>query len=159
MTDATTSRPEHPLRDADGHPRLDAGIHWWIPASRGRGADVQSNSSWADNGDDLMGSDPCGRIPKGANMSKDLIPKATLAGSRRTFLYRGAVLLGGTLLGGPALAAGQGCRPTESEILGPFYRFGAPFRSRLAGPEEPGDRLVLTGTVLSSDCRTPLTGH
>jgi catechol 1,2-dioxygenase len=91
-------------------------------------------------------------------MSKDLIPKVTLAGSRRTFLYRGAVLLGGTLLGGPALAAGQGCRRTESEILGPFYRFGAPFRSRLAGPEEPGDRLVLTGTVLSSDCRTPLTG-
>ncbi len=91
-------------------------------------------------------------------MSKDLIPKVTLAGSRRTFLYRGAVLLGGTLLGGPALAVGQGCRPTESEILGPFYRFGAPFRSRLAGPEEPGDRLVLTGTVLSSDCRTPLTG-
>jgi catechol 1,2-dioxygenase len=26
------------------------------------------------------------------------------------------------------------------------------------GPDEPGDRLVLTGTVLSSDCRTPLPG-
>ena len=68
------------------------------------------------------------------------------------------MLLGGALLGGPPLAAGQGCRPTEAEILGPFYRFGAPFRSRLADPDEPGDRLVLTGTVFSSDCRTPLAG-
>jgi len=92
-------------------------------------------------------------------MTTDLMPKVTLAGSRRTFLCRSAVLLGGALLGGPAVAAAQGCRPTESEILGPFYRFGAPFRSRLAGPDEPGDRLVLTGTVFSSDCRTPWLGH
>jgi catechol 1,2-dioxygenase len=91
-------------------------------------------------------------------MTTDLMSKVTLAGSRRTFLCRSAVLLGGALLGGPAVAAAQGCRPTDSEILGPFYRFGAPFRSRLAGPDEPGDRLVLTGTVFSSDCRTPLPG-
>jgi catechol 1,2-dioxygenase len=93
-----------------------------------------------------------------ANMSKDLIPRVTLAGSRRTFLHRSAVVLGGALLGGPAFAANQACRLTESEILGPFYRFGAPFRSQLAGPDEPGTRLILTGTVLSSDCRTPLPG-
>jgi len=91
-------------------------------------------------------------------MSKDLIPKMTLATSRRTFLQWSAVTLGGTLLGGPAFAANQVCRLTESEIVGPFYRFGAPFRSQLAGPDEPGDRLVLTGTVFSSDCRTPLPG-
>jgi hypothetical protein len=36
-------------------------------------------------------------------MSKDLIPKMTLATSRRTFLYRSAVMLGGALLGGPLL--------------------------------------------------------
>ena len=60
-------------------------------------------------------------------MSKDLIPRVTLAGSRRTFLHRSAVVLGGALLGGPAFAAKQACRLTESEILGPFYRFGAPF--------------------------------
>lgn len=91
-------------------------------------------------------------------MSKDLIPKMTLATSRRTFLQWSAVTLGGALLGGPAFAANQVCRLTESEIVGPFYRFSAPFRSQLAGPDEPGDRLVLTGTVFSSDCRTPLPG-
>ncbi len=91
-------------------------------------------------------------------MSKDLIPRVTLAIPRRTFLHRSAVILGGALVAGPAFAAKRDCRPTESEVLGPFYRFGAPFRARLAGPEEPGDRLILTGTVLSSDCRTPLPG-
>ena len=91
-------------------------------------------------------------------MSKDLIPKMTLATSRRTFLHRSAVILGGVLLGGPAFAANKVCRLTEPEIVGPFYRFGAPFRSQLAGPDEHGDRLILTGTVFSSDCRTPLPG-
>lgn len=91
-------------------------------------------------------------------MGKHQIPRASLGISRRIFLHRSAVILGGGLLAGPAFAAKQGCQPTESEILGPFYRFGAPFRSRLAGPDEPGDRLLLTGTVFSSDCRTPLPG-
>jgi catechol 1,2-dioxygenase len=91
-------------------------------------------------------------------MSKGLIPKVSLAYSRRTFLQRSAVILGAACMGRPAMAAGQACRLTEAEVLGPFYRFGAPFRSQLAGPDEPGDRLVLTGTVFSSDCRTPLRG-
>jgi len=91
-------------------------------------------------------------------MNKDLMPKVPLATSRRTFLHRNAVIVGGALLAGPTFAGNQICRPTEPEVLGPFYRFGAPFRSRLAGPDEPGDRLVLTGTVLSSDCRTRLPG-
>lgn len=93
-------------------------------------------------------------------MCKDRIPntKVMFATSRRTFLHRSAVILGGALLAGPAFAAKRECRPTEFEIVGPFYRFGAPFRSRLASPDEPGDRLILTGTVFSSDCRTPLPG-
>lgn len=91
-------------------------------------------------------------------MSKNLIPKVTLADSRRIFLHRSAVVLGGALLGGPVFAAKQVCQLTEFEIVGPFYRFGAPFRSQLAGRDEPGDRLILTGTVFSSDCRTPLPG-
>ena len=91
-------------------------------------------------------------------MSRDLMPGVTLTTSRRTFLRRSAVIVGGTLSAGPALAAEHLCRITESDILGPFYRFGAPLRARLAGPDEPGDRLVLTGTVYSSDCRTPLPG-
>jgi catechol 1,2-dioxygenase len=90
-------------------------------------------------------------------MRKDLIPELTFDGSRRTFLHRSVVLLGGALLSGPAYAANRDCRPTESDIVGPFYRFGAPFQTRLAGRDEPGDRL-LTGTVFSSDCQTPLSG-
>ncbi len=91
-------------------------------------------------------------------MSNDLIPRVTYPISRRTFLHRSAGILGGALLAGQAFAAEQLCRVTESDILGPFYRFGAPFQARLAGPDEPGDRLILTGTVFSSDCRTPLPG-
>src|SRR5262245_14679493 len=77
--------------------------------------------------------------------------------SRRTLL-RGTATLGGALLAGRAFGATPGCRPTESDIVGPFYRFGAPFRSRLAEAGEPGDRVVVTGTVLSEDCRTPVPG-
>lgn len=91
-------------------------------------------------------------------MDKHQFPRAGLGFSRRVLLHKSAVILGGGLLAGPVFAARPGCRPTESEVLGPFYRFGAPFHSRLAGPDEPGDRLVLTGTVFSSDCRTPLPG-
>ncbi|MGH8832268.1 MAG: twin-arginine translocation pathway signal protein [Polaromonas sp.] len=91
-------------------------------------------------------------------MSKHQIPRMSFAISRRRFLHKSGVMLGGALLAGPAFAAKRDCRPTEAEILGPFYRFGVPFQTRLAGTDEPGDRLILSGTVLSSDCRTPLPG-
>jgi protocatechuate 3,4-dioxygenase beta subunit len=74
--------------------------------------------------------------------------------SRRQFLY-GGFILGGGLLAGPVLA-GQGCRTNTGDILGPYYRFGAPFLSKLAGPDEPGERLVVSGSVFSADCRTPI---
>ena len=77
--------------------------------------------------------------------------------SRRTFL-RGGIALGGALLAGRAQSAAADCRATESDIIGPFYRFGAPFRSRQVDVSEPGDRLVVSGTVLSADCRTPIPG-
>lgn len=91
-------------------------------------------------------------------MRKGLSRELMFDGSRRTFLHSSMVLFGGALLSGPAYAAKQSCLFTESDILGPFYRFGAPFQSRLASPDEPGDRLILTGTVFSSDCQTPLPG-
>ena len=86
-------------------------------------------------------------------MSRD----RTLFPSRRAFV-RGGIILGGALLGGRAQTATADCRATESDILGPYYRFGAPFRSRLADASEPGDRLIVSGTVLSADCRTPVPG-
>lgn len=90
-------------------------------------------------------------------MTDESIARADAAVSRRRFL-RGTAATLGALLAAPAALSAQECRLTEPEILGPFYRFGAPFRSRLAGPDESGDRLVVSGTVYSSDCRTPLPG-
>jgi len=38
-----------------------------------------------------------------------------------------------------------------------MYNYGAPmFQKKLATDDEPGERLILAGTVYSSDCRTPL---
>ncbi len=76
--------------------------------------------------------------------------------SRRKFLSRNATLFGGALIAGPVLAADQACRMTQAEVMGPFYRYGAPFRAQLAAPGEPGQRLVISGTVYGPDCKTPL---
>ena len=74
---------------------------------------------------------------------------------RRMFLQAGAVLLGGAFVPG-AIAARNACRSTAQDVIGPFYRFGAPFQNKLIGPEEPGQRLIVAGTVYGADCRTPL---
>lgn len=78
--------------------------------------------------------------------------------SRRVFLRHQATLLGGALVAGPVIAAEHACRVTVAEMMGPFYRFGAPFKAQLAGPDEPGQRLILSGTVYGADCKTPLPG-
>ena len=89
-------------------------------------------------------------------MKKKFRIRPNLAISRRTFFHRNAALLGGVLVAGPALAAEQACRLTQAEVMGPFYRFGAPFKAQLAGPDEPGQRLIIRGTVYAPDCSTPL---
>jgi catechol 1,2-dioxygenase len=50
------------------------------------------------------------------------------------------------------------CEPTGSDVEGPFHVDGAPDRTQLAGPNEPGERLVIEGTVLEADCTTPVAG-
>lgn len=45
---------------------------------------------------------------------------------------------------------------TTNDILGPFYRAGAPFRSDLTFAGLKGNRIILKGKVLKSDCITPL---
>jgi catechol 1,2-dioxygenase len=77
--------------------------------------------------------------------------------SRRTFLHEVGVTLGGAVLAAPGVAAAQECSPTLPDILGPFYRFGAPFQAKLGAADEPGEKLVISGTVYSSDCRTVLS--
>jgi catechol 1,2-dioxygenase len=74
---------------------------------------------------------------------------------RRQVLQGVASLLGGALMPG-AFAAAQTCQLTERDIIGPFYRFGAPFQTKLARPDEPGERLIIAGKVYSSDCRSHL---
>lgn len=76
--------------------------------------------------------------------------------ARRLFLQRSALMLGGAVLGLPAIATAKECKLTEHDILGPMYNYGAPFQAKLVGDDEPGEKLMLTGTVYSTDCRTPL---
>lgn len=45
---------------------------------------------------------------------------------------------------------------TTNDILGPFYRADAPYRSDLTSPELEGTRIQLTGKVFGADCVTPL---
>lgn len=60
---------------------------------------------------------------------------------------------------GPGPDAGpMSCEPTPSDVTGPFFRSGAPSRTALVRPEEPGDRLEISGVVLDPDCVTPLEG-
>ena len=75
--------------------------------------------------------------------------------ARRRFLLGGAALLGSAVMPN-AFAGNNTCRSTEQDIIGPFYRFGAPFETKLAGADESGDRLIVSGTVFSTDCRTPV---
>jgi catechol 1,2-dioxygenase len=80
--------------------------------------------------------------------------------SRRRFLQHSASTAGAAALGGlPVLATAGNCKPAQQDILGPMYNVGAPvFQMKLAADDEPGQKLVLRGTVLSDDCRTPLPG-
>lgn len=62
-----------------------------------------------------------------------------------------------TPFGGPMAAAGM-CSPTEPDVKGPFYLPGAPQRTVLAAPEEPGERILIRGRTLAADCQAPLAG-
>ena len=77
--------------------------------------------------------------------------------TRRAVLGSGITLLGGAAIASSGVALANECVLTPSDILGPMYNYGAPmFQKKLATDDEPGERLILTGTVYSSDCRTSL---
>jgi protocatechuate 3,4-dioxygenase beta subunit len=82
---------------------------------------------------------------------------------RRRFLTAGAVAgvatgLAGMLAIGRRIARAAGCTTTEDNPEGPFYVAGAPFRSPLAPPTEPGERLRIEGRVLGGPGCAPLAG-
>ena len=75
--------------------------------------------------------------------------------SRREFVQASLAL--STLPFGQLWAAAA-CEPAVTNILGPAYRSGAPFRDRLCPTTEPGMPLTMRGTVTDAqDCR-PLDG-
>ena len=57
----------------------------------------------------------------------------------------------------PVPAAACVADPTAKNIEGPFYKKGAPHRSVLAEPKDAGERLMLTGTLRSTNC-DPISG-
>lgn len=74
---------------------------------------------------------------------------------RRKFLMAAPIAASAVIL--PAHASGV-CKVTDGDILGPFYRAGAKNNSKLSDASSEGERLVLTGTVLRPDCKTPVVG-
>jgi catechol 1,2-dioxygenase len=89
-------------------------------------------------------------------MNNDFVKIRGLPLPRRMVLQGVASLLGCAFAPDALYAAAQSCALTTSDIIGPFYRFGAPFQTKLAGPGEPGERLIISGKVYSSDCRSRL---
>ena len=91
-------------------------------------------------------------------MCIDLNSKIVQGLARRRFLQRSAAM-GGAALALPSLVSAKDCKLTEQDILGPMYNYGAPkFQVKLANDNEPGQKLMLRGAVLSADCKTPLPG-
>src|SRR5678816_4071151 len=51
-----------------------------------------------------------------------------------------------------------GTDPTTTDILGPFYRPGAPFKANLIQPGTKGETLHFSGTVIGKDGKSPVNG-
>ena len=50
----------------------------------------------------------------------------------------------------------EGDCETTTDILGPFYRPGAPVRSDMRISNAPGQLVTLSGQIKHKDCKTPL---
>lgn len=68
----------------------------------------------------------------------------------------GAGTGGGT---GAGTGGDETCTATPGDVEGPYYTAGAPEVAALAGPEEPGTPIEITGRVVdAADCETPMPG-
>ena len=95
-------------------------------------------------------------------MKKSKLFSTVNALDRRTFIKAGSLTLGSLILPfsflrGKGAPAGN-CDPTSDDILGPYYLPGSPNTTMVAAANEPGDRLFISGTVLSNDCMSPVDG-
>lgn len=89
-------------------------------------------------------------------MRRDPLVTEQPSAARRRFLTA-VPAAAAAAVSGSAYAAGA-CLVTDGDILGPFYRPNAKATARLADASTQGERLVLTGTVLRPDCKTPVAG-
>jgi protocatechuate 3,4-dioxygenase beta subunit len=77
--------------------------------------------------------------------------------TRRRFLRSALGATAVATVGWTSTARAGDLPPTESNIEGPYYRPGAPFRNQLYPDDEPGTWLLVWGQVLATDA-TPLSG-
>jgi catechol 1,2-dioxygenase len=77
--------------------------------------------------------------------------------ARRRFLLAAPAAAAAATVTLPAHALAV-CKVSDGDILGPFYRAGAASATRLVDAAAKGERVVLTGTVLRPDCKTPVAG-
>ena len=50
------------------------------------------------------------------------------------------------------------CLITDDNILGPYYKAGAPFRTNIRSDVGIGQKLIISGTVYGNGCGTALAG-
>ena len=78
---------------------------------------------------------------------------------RRTFIKNSSLtvlsisVFGGLNWNGKSF---EGDTPTTTDILGPFYRPGAPLKTNLILPNSKGTPVVLKGTIFKEDGKTPI---
>ncbi|MBK9464882.1 MAG: catechol 1,2-dioxygenase [Chitinophagaceae bacterium] len=79
---------------------------------------------------------------------------------RRNFIYNSSLIAMSVGVFGKIKWDGKayvGEDPTTTDILGPFYRPGAPMRSELVQQGSKGQLLHFSGTVFAKDGKTPLS--
>lgn len=99
-----------------------------------------------------LGAYACGPLPLDPQSPATVEPDAGVPDSQIAADQAGAV--DGLVEADSAVAAE--CKPTGSDVLGPFHVEGAPFRTQIADETEVGDLLAIDGIVLGPDCKTPL---
>ena len=90
--------------------------------------------------------------PKNKN-KRTQIPSA----NRRHFLAGSAGAIAASMGLANGVKAADVCKATHKDILGPFHRPAAPFGTKFVSDDEPGKRLMLSGTVYGPDCKQPIS--